>query len=838
MRDNPYTRGAGMMKNIYQLKYYPVFHAGRKRIVHPELGKAIYSQTSVCYMRFLRKVRVTGLELPVTNAQQRLSGRWIPKVPTHPAHIIVSILDKNSNHWKTIGETEFAPNDRFAGKGLSQQMTTEEMDAFLDKVVEEQSPHRINLEGTLTDCLRIECDREHPVWPNHGECNGGSFNVPFGILQNIKAYGQEIEEISFPVYRGKLEKSTFKPSAPAGMSINTRNPLEVVFCGKKLTIGFSLVRPVITHLAWDCFEEGNTLNNRLFFGSADDNGPSYITPDGDFCARNMTGEVSVKDNVIRYRKIDTGCGITINAVFTVTAESIRLELEQNAERDIPVIEGEAWRLAWNMRAGMTGVAAPPCKKEGRNGFVEIPAMISGDEGGCLLVDKEEGKGMFHTESYREAEKRSTGFVLAQEDTPERPLVIPKGRLTAVFRLKPGTILPETEKKEEQLSEGIRKCWAAGFSAFRPEFGGFSNNSISVNCHVNQYVAFDFAAFTAKTDYAVDPLELVKFSVERALMDGGGYGYHRNLYLDSDPILVSGAGRIFQLTDDRDWLQNVYPGISAAVMRIINNFDEKEGMIVCRSLSGNSGTYRWSSNAMDVVGFGHIDAYVNAWSFRALKNASALCRIVGDSALAQKCGEVAQLLSDNYARQLVNPETGWVSGWRSRDGQLHDFGFIWVNGVACAFRVMDASTTRHALEKLEEKRREVFPESGYAGLPLNLVPIKQTDHMLSQSQRYQLRPSFENYTDGALSPCLTGYYIRALSSNGFRKEAGTIAQSLEQGFADGRFHGPYGTGKEFAVWTGADSGYEGTFGPNSLPLYAIAVQQGIIKPPSPEWWLKG
>ncbi|MCK4580731.1 MAG: hypothetical protein KAU10_05220, partial [Dehalococcoidia bacterium] len=73
------------------------------------------------------------------------------------------------------------------------------------------------------------------------------------------------------------------------------------------------------------------------------------------------------------------------------------------------------------------------------------------------------------------------------------------------------------------------------------------------------------------------------------------------------------------------------------------------------------------------------------------------------------------------------------------------------------------------------------------------------------------------------------------AHGFKKESKTLADSLEQGFADGKFHGPYGTGKEFTTWTGADSGYEATFGPNSSPLYAIAVERGIITPTTPEWW---
>ncbi len=524
----------------------------------------------------------------------------------------------------------------------------------------------------------------------------------------------------------------------------------------------------------------------------------------------------------------------------MTADALTMELEQEAPADLPVIEGEAWRLLWNMRAGLTGVAAVPQDKAGRNGFVHLPALIAADTGGCLAVRLLEGSGEFHTESYRSSEARSTGFVLGVPDTPEAPLVIPQGKRRAVYELRPSALrpsalLPAPAEQEATLALGLRRCWTAGFSAFRPEFGGFSNNAISTNCHVNQHTAFDFAAFTARPPVGPDPLDLVKFSIGRALLDGGGYGYHRNLYLDADPILLSGAGRIMQLRDDRAWLERVAPGIRAAARRVLENFDTGEGMIVCRTLSGNSGSFRWSSNAMDVIGFGHIDAYVNAWSYRGLKNAAALGARLGDSELVEHCTQTAEALAANYARQLINPETGWVSGWRSRDGQLHDYGFLWINGVACAFGVMDGSTCQQALANLEAKRREVFPESGYHGLPLNLLPIASDDHMLPRLG-YQTRPTYENYTDGALSPGFTAYYLRALARHGLADHARLLCDSLERGFADGMFHGPYGTGKEFMTWTGADSGYEGTFGPNSGALYAIAVERGVIVPPDPEWWL--
>ena len=98
---------------------------------------------------------------------------------------------------------------------------------------------------------------------------------------------------------------------------------------------------------------------------------------------------------------------------------------------------------------------------------------------------------------------------------------------------------------------------------------------------------------------------------------------------------------------------------------------RQGLVVCRALSGNSGSYRWSSNAMDVVGFGHLDAYVNAWCFRGFRNAAALLADLGDASLAERCREAAESIRANFATQLVNPATGWVAGWRSRDSVLHD-----------------------------------------------------------------------------------------------------------------------------------------------------------------------
>ncbi len=124
-------------------------------------------------------------------------------------------------------------------------------------------------------------------------------------------------------------------------------------------------------------------------------------------------------------------------------------------------------------------------------------------------------------------------------------------------------------------------------------------------------------------------------MERSLLDGGGYGYWRNLYLDVDPVLLSAAGRLHVARPERAWLERIKPGLLTALARMEAHIED--GLLVCRDLTGNSGSYRWSSECgMDCVGFGHLDAYVNAWAYRAFATPPALLEDLGNHADAERC----------------------------------------------------------------------------------------------------------------------------------------------------------------------------------------------------------
>ena len=824
-------------QRVEPLADHAVTHGGIQQVHHPRLDARTYGQTCIRYLRFARPVRLERLEVG-----RLVYGRATPHVPTHPAHVVVSVLDPGGRIWKPLCDSDIPPDPAIQGEGLSQDMSADEMEAHFRKCLA-SPPHVIDLGGVRTDHLRVVCDREHPVWPNHGECNGGVQNVPFGILNSLQAYGVpegELQKLTQPP--PVLRQRTLKPRAPRGMTATMR-PGMVLFSSKYLSIGFSLRRPMMMHLGWDALGQGLSKNDRLFVSRKGQrynatggvSGPIVRTLGADYPPSLWTGDVTIDGNRVIYSNLHAIDGVRIDATFTVERDRILIELTQECDADLPVVEAEAWRLAWDITKGITGMAGMPTQRLGRNGDVALPAVWATDGVGCLSCSLRNGKDVrMQVESYRDGNCVTGGFVFGDHPEPEACQTIPAGTCHAAFDLAVSNLGPISPKGARKPSAAVQRHWATVFSCFRPEFRGFSNHSASVNCHLSQGPPIEIVAHTQRPVDGPNPLDLARFTVGRALMDGGGYGYWRNLYLDSDPILLSAAGRIHPAEADDAWLKKIAPGVVETVRRMLAEVGQ-DGLVVCKDLSGNTGSYRWSSNSMDVVGFGHIDAYVNAWAYRGFRNAAALLdALPPHRSLATQCRETAARLRENYAPALVNPETKWVAGWRSRDGQLHDYGFTWVNGPAIAFGLLDAEASRTALLNLERKRDEVGLPNAQLGLPCNLLPIRQDDQMWSKIVN-QLQPTFETYTDGSLSGWPATYYLRALSIHGLKDHAKKLAVDMAKGYVAGVFNGGNGSGREFCSWDGLPTGYEGTLIGCFGPMYGIAIEEGSLEPRSPEWW---
>ena len=830
---------------------FPVRHGGIRPVWHDRLRTKIAGQTAVATLRFYRPVRVNRIEIPAI-----VYGRDRPDVPCHPAHVSVTVFRRATGQWEVIRDVAFPPNPKFAGEGLSQDTPPEIMQRFFEQAVNEHSPWTIDLGGLETDHVRLECDREHLTWSNAVEMNGGPYNVPFGVFHNAVVYGEPLApRPAVAPYQPILRHGVIRPVAPTGMTVE-RKADSVQFRSSRLSVGFALNRPMLLHLGWDDLGKGRADINRLLatrtWATWEEcsrkldlvgglTGPVLRTLDYDIASHLWTGRVDVEGNEVRYSDLMAIDDVRLDVAFRVMEDRIQVTVDQTCRRPVVAIEYEAWRFAWDARTSPTGVSGVPTQRPGRNGHVVLPVYLTGEGSGCLSFSAAGAAGInapesyLQVESYREAQALTCGVVLAERSPDGFGVVLPEGKRHDEFQLVVTNLQPRriSIADDTHLSEGIHQHWATVFSCYRPEYRGFSNNCISVNCHLAQWSQTELLLHTDQPAMGPDLGEMHRFTVEKALLDGGGYGYWREYFMDSDPSLLCAAGTAYRMDASVEWLQRVRVGLVEVFERMIS-MSGNDGLLVNLHRSGNTGEFTLSTNGIDVVRFGHLDAISNAFAYRALRNVAPMFAALGDSARVARALGLATQMRQSYGRVFLNPETGWIAGWRSRDGKLHDYGYLGINGIAIAFGLLDAVTARKALTRLERRRAETCPVSPQLGLPVNLIPHAYEDNYFHESI-FNSTPTFELFCDGGLSAILVGYYLRALSQNGFRAKARDLADEFDRGYAAGLFSGGVGSGNDMRSWEGLPSGYEGTLICNHGLVYAIAVEKGIIQPHTPEWW---
>ena len=134
------------------------------------------------------------------------------------------------------------------------------------------------------------------------------------------------------------------------------------------------------------------------------------------------------------------------------------------------------------------------------------------------------------------------------------------------------------------------------------------------------------------------------------------------------------------SDDQAWLKANYAGLKDWTEKMLATDRDGNGLIKYH-MSGNSGCWRPKdakspvinpSNWWDDIGFGHEDAYANALAYRALRGMEELAGRLGKADDAARWRAAADKLRAAYFKTFYNPATGVLAGWRSADGQLHDY----------------------------------------------------------------------------------------------------------------------------------------------------------------------
>jgi hypothetical protein len=366
-------------------------------------------------------------------------------------------------------------------------------------------------------------------------------------------------------------------------------------------------------------------------------------------------------------------------------------------------------------------------------------------------------------------------------------------------------------RQEPRLRNLARSWLNVFQ-YRPDIGVLSNNTVSDNAIFCMFTFTDPAVFTPTLPGNIEAIQLARESLDRYFAGTRGYGAGlEDRLTDSYPSMLIAAWDVIRVTGDLELLHRWLPRLEEIGTKAEAQDRNGNGLpeSTQTGLSGTEG--RGRGNWWDQINFGHEDAYVCALSYRAFRSLADLERLANRPEQAARFEQRASRIRAAYVPTFLNPKTGILAGWKDSRGELHDYWFIFINGMAITYGLVDNDLANSIVDRVEAKMKEVGYTRFDLGLPGNLVPIRKDDYglgALGSPKTDDGTDTFGVFENGGASGCYAYFYVQALYQLGRREEAERILWPMMQTFARGGFQNGVGHAGEWRRWDGSPSGYEG------------------------------
>lgn len=471
--------------------------------------------------------------------------------------------------------------------------------------------------------------------------------------------------------------------------------------------------------------------------------------------------------------------------------------------------------------------------------IRLPALLHLPDQGTLRITTPGVQGA--TLGY-DARRAGQGYVQITfpAATHARPRLEYLCQVTAIYP-------PLAEAQNDPRFAGFRRNWLNIFQ-LNPRLRVLANHAASDTCAFCIYEYADIALHTPPLADGLSAMDLVRQSVDRYLEGLAGYGLPGSVgfdmpgppsnspaFLDTYPSLLIAAADYVEKSNDRPWLERQYAGLRGWAEKLLAMDHDGNGLFEYPA-SGNS--YSWPktggrpSNWWDTIGFGHEDAWANALAFRALRSTADMAVKLGRADDAARYRAAAQKLHAAYFKTFYNPATGVLAGWRSADGQLHDYYFLFVNGAAIHYGLVPKDKANAIMDRLLAKMKDVGYRRFDLGLPGNLVSVARRDYFHLDRRwgggaREDNADGFQIYENGGATASFAYFTLAALYDLGRRDQADRILFPMLDAFEKGSFQGrgPNGMSNDWKTWDGTPWGYEGFLVDNYYALLAVLTRSG-------------
>jgi len=474
-----------------------------------------------------------------------------------------------------------------------------------------------------------------------------------------------------------------------------------------------------------------------------------------------------------------------------------------------------------------------------DGAIRLPALLHFPDHGTFRITTA-SKGLALGYDSRRDEEATVSFVTSSGGeknfvrvtfppaTADRPRIEYELEVVAIYPPAPGIA-------DDPRYDGYRRNFL-NILQLNPRLRVLANHAASDPCAFTLYEYSAVAVHVPPLAEGLSALDILRQSLDRYA--GGLKAYGMPFYggdkkvpydfLDTYPSLVIAASDYVTTSRDKAWLVKNYAVVKRWADKMIE-FDRDGDGFMEYPLSGNSGSWPVEiktrpSNWWDCIGFAHKDAYSNALAYHAFGVMAGLARMAGRMRDAELYDSRARKLKAAYYNTFYNPATGVLAGWKSVDGKLHDYYFLFVNGAAVTYGLVTPEQGNQIWDKLLAKMKEVGYDRFDLGLPGNLIPVRREDyvHLVKRSggpERADGSDGFQIYENGGASSCFSYFTIQALRKLGRNSEADAILFPVLQAFENGAFQGraPNGLSYDWKDWNGGPHGYEGFLVDNYMTL---------------------
>ncbi len=610
---------------------------------------------------------------------------------------------------------------------------------------------------------------------------------------------------------------------------------EVRYTSRFLEAGFRLARAGFSFLSLDDEGKGRTEKNLLWMRPGMSCQGLFLHEVG--CAPALApsiryqaaGRTVVAGNTVTY---DVDCaaeGQSYHLAWEVLEDRLRLNAVRRGARDVRAWESSAWTTALDARAAACA-SGGLITREGETGSMALPLFLHAPSFGTFDVIPLDGKPLWRADAVRPAGLGIHQVKLGETACPEGDYVLRAGTHEARvdFAVRRGGTIPLRSGTPPEVVRAVDRCALTSLT-YRPDTGTLSNNGNSMHCPLSMDTWSALALRVGDLYPGVSAVDLLRDSIERWLDGAPGYGSgmmyaEGDTHPAEDEYLMTGTASLLGVAEFLDhsgspgWLDRFGGQLSRQIALMRNRDADGDGLVESKYRIGNSGGYQWSTCFYDVISFGWKCAFSNALLYPALMTLARVLPRLGRPGMAAGLEEWGGRLKEHYVPAFLNPATGWLGGWRSKDGELHDHAFLTVNAAAVSSGLVDDALARDIMQRLWAEALRVGMPDPVHGVPSSLWPVPDRD-----LPEIMHGFPFGYYANGGLSTAHARHVVDALRRAGMTREADYVLTRTCAAFADAHVFGGAGSGLDARSWDGWPCGYEGLL-TDQFGLLASAIDR--------------